>query len=184
MAQLIIPNIDDALEERLTARASRNGRSLEAEVCAILEEAGPEVATEQGFREDGAPPLDNKEKGFGDLMYERFKATGLKDDEVKLFNEGIAEINSGSAVKLDDDLKERLKARAEMHGRTLEAEVRAILEEAAHSKKAAEGEAKPPLEEGKGFGTRLHEHFNDIGMTAEEGKQFEQGIRRLWSSTP
>ena len=43
MAQLVIPKIDDALEERLKARAGRNGRTLEAEVCAILEEAEPET---------------------------------------------------------------------------------------------------------------------------------------------
>jgi plasmid stability protein len=183
MAQLVISNVDDTLEERLRARASRNGHTLEAEVCAILEEAEPK-APEQAFRENGAPGLGTEEKGFGDLMYERFKDTGLNEDEAKLFNEGIHEINSRSNVKLNDDLKERLKVRAEMHGRTLEDEVRVILEEAADGRAAAEVGAKLPIEEEKGFGTRLHEHFKDMGLTKEEREHFEEGIRRLWSSTP
>ena len=102
MAQLVISNIDDALEERLKARASRNGRTLEAEVCAVLEEAEPGGAPEQSLREDGGPLLGKEEKGFGDLMYERFKDIGLKEDEFRRFNEGIAEINSRWDMGLPD----------------------------------------------------------------------------------
>jgi plasmid stability protein len=101
MAQLIIPNIDDALEERLIERASRNGRSLAEEVCAILEQAEPEVP-QQAFREDGTPELGTEEKGLGDLMYERFKDIGLTEDEFRRFNEGIAEINSRWEMGLPD----------------------------------------------------------------------------------
>jgi len=72
MAQLIIPIIDDALEERLRTRASRNGRNLDEEVRAILEETARAETPEQGLREEGVPML-GEEKGFGDLMYERFK---------------------------------------------------------------------------------------------------------------
>jgi plasmid stability protein len=102
MAQLVIPNIGDALEERLKARASRTGRTLEAEVCAILEEAEPEGAPEQALREEGAPPLGIEEKGFGDLMYERFKDIGLREDEVRRFNAGIAGFNSRWEMSLPD----------------------------------------------------------------------------------
>jgi plasmid stability protein len=101
MAQLMIPNFGGALEERLRVRASRNGRTLEAEVCAILEEAEPE-APEQAFREDGAPGLGTEEKGFGDLMYERFKDIGLKEDEVTRFKASIAEFNSKWEMGLPD----------------------------------------------------------------------------------
>jgi plasmid stability protein len=101
VAQLVIPNVDDALEEPLRARASRNGRTLEAEVCAILEEAEPQ-APEQAFREDGTPGLGTEEKGFGGLMYERFKDIGLKEDEVRRFNAGIAEFNSKWEMGLPD----------------------------------------------------------------------------------
>ena len=101
MARLIILNLDEALEERLRERASRNGRSLEEEVCAILAQAEPE-APEQAFKEDGTPELGTEEKGLGDLMYERFKDIGLTEDEFRRFNEGIAEINSWWEMGLPD----------------------------------------------------------------------------------
>ncbi len=102
MAQLVIPIIDDALEERLRARAHRNGRSLEAEVCAILEEAVCEETPEPALREEGAPMLGSEEKGLGDLMYEHFKDRGLTDEEFARFNTGIAEINSIDAMGIPD----------------------------------------------------------------------------------
>ena len=39
MAQIIVRNLDDAVVERLKARARSNGRSLEAEVRQILEQS-------------------------------------------------------------------------------------------------------------------------------------------------
>jgi plasmid stability protein len=39
MAQIIVRNLDDAVVERLKARARANGRSLEAEVRQILEQS-------------------------------------------------------------------------------------------------------------------------------------------------
>jgi plasmid stability protein len=39
MAQIIVRNLDDAVVERLKARAKANGRSLEAEVRQILEQS-------------------------------------------------------------------------------------------------------------------------------------------------
>jgi plasmid stability protein len=93
MAQLIVREIDDDTRERLTARAVRNGRSLEAEARAILEVAASEEA--RSF-------LRNDERDFGDLMYERFKDTGLTDDELRRFNIGIAAINSMSAMRIPD----------------------------------------------------------------------------------
>jgi plasmid stability protein len=102
MAQLFVTELDDAVEERLKARARRHGRSLEAEARAILEEATREEPLPPGLSEEGAPMQRADEKGFGDLMYERFKDIGLKEDEFRRFNEGIAEINSLWEMSLPD----------------------------------------------------------------------------------
>jgi plasmid stability protein len=105
MAQLFVPELDDVVEERLKARARRHGRSLEAEARAILEEAAREEPLPPGLSEEGAPMQradESDEKGFGDLMYERFKDIGLKPDEVRRFNRGIAEVNSRWEMGLPD----------------------------------------------------------------------------------
>jgi plasmid stability protein len=52
---------------------------------------------------------------------------------------------------LDDELRARLRVRAAEHGRSMEAEVRAIL---------AEALAKPVL---VGLGSRVHQRFADVG---------------------
>jgi hypothetical protein len=93
MAQLVVRNLPDEVKERLKRRAKRHGRSLEAEVRALLEQAA-HVET--------APDLRPDEKGFGDLMYERFKDIGLTEDEVRRFNSGIAEINSTWEMRIPD----------------------------------------------------------------------------------
>ena len=48
MAVLTIRNLDDSTHARLRVRAARNGRSMEAEVRAILDEALPEERPEYG----------------------------------------------------------------------------------------------------------------------------------------
>lgn len=53
---------------------------------------------------------------------------------------------------LDDELRSRLRVRAAGHGRSMEAEVRAILSEAL---------AKPSATER--LGTRIHQRFADVG---------------------
>jgi hypothetical protein len=45
---------------------------------------------------------NEEEKGFGDLMYERFKDSGLTEEEFARFNTGIAEINSRWAMSIPD----------------------------------------------------------------------------------
>jgi plasmid stability protein len=93
MAQVIVRKLDDQSKERLEARAARNGRSLEAEARAILEEAASSEAP---------TVLRNDERSFGDLMYERFKDIGLTEGEFRRFNIGIAEINSRSEMRIPD----------------------------------------------------------------------------------
>ena len=102
MAQLFVTELDDAVEERLKARTRRHGRTLEAEARAILEEAAREEPLQPGFREQGAPFDSGDEKGFGDLMYERFKDIGLTEDEVRRFNNGIAGFSSRWEMSLPD----------------------------------------------------------------------------------
>jgi plasmid stability protein len=102
MAQLFVPELEDGVAERLMARASRHGRSPEAEVRAILEDAVRAEPLAQGLSEDGTPLHHADEKGFGDLMYERFKDIGLKEDEIRRFEKGIAGVNSRWEMSLPD----------------------------------------------------------------------------------
>lgn len=53
---------------------------------------------------------------------------------------------------LDDELRDRLRVRAARHGRSMEAEVRAILRDTL---------VRPPAAEG--LGTRIHQRFAAIG---------------------
>lgn len=57
---------------------------------------------------------------------------------------------------LENDVKARLKRRAQQHGRSMEAEVRAILRSAA----AAEDRSVRKL------GSRIAERFRSVGLTA------------------
>jgi plasmid stability protein len=102
MAELFVPELDETVNERLKARARRHGRSVEHEVCAILEQALQTETLDQAFREEGAPMHRSDEKGLGDLMHERFKDQGLTDEEFARFNIGIAEINSLDAMGIPD----------------------------------------------------------------------------------
>jgi plasmid stability protein len=79
--------------------------------------------------------------------------------------------------KLDDDVKERLKVRAKKHGRSLEAEARAILEEAVNGVSPSERQAKKE----KGFGTLMHERFKRTGFTDEEYTEFERHLAEMRS---
>ena len=79
--------------------------------------------------------------------------------------------------RLDDDTKEQLKARARKHGRSLEAEARAILEDATN------GESKRgrPQKKEKGFGTLMHERFKRTGFTDKEYAEFERHLAEVRS---
>ena len=77
--------------------------------------------------------------------------------------------------RLDDGVKERLKARARKHGRSLEAEARSILEDAANDKTSS----KRPQKKEKGFGTLMHERFKTTGFTDEEYAEFERHLAEL-----
>jgi plasmid stability protein len=79
--------------------------------------------------------------------------------------------------RLDDDAKERLKARAKKHGRSLEAEARAILEETA-AKQATR------KKQGKGLGSRIAERFKGIGFTEMERRAFDKAIEEKWQNNP
>jgi hypothetical protein len=69
MAPLIVRRLDDAVKERLRVRARKHGRSPEAEARAIPKDAAG--------GQPGVGRSRKEEKGFGTLMYGRFKKTGL-----------------------------------------------------------------------------------------------------------
>ena len=104
MAQLIVRRLDDAVKERLRARARKHGRSLEAEARAILEETAGGKA--------GGNEARKKEKGFGTLMHERFKKIGLTEEEYAQFQKGIDELNGNWSTQTSKLDKERTKAAA------------------------------------------------------------------------
>jgi plasmid stability protein len=87
MAQLIVRRIADDVKARLKARAVRHGRSVEAEVRAIIEEAM------KGEEAEGA---ESARVGFGTLMRQRFSKDGLTEKEARLFNEAIERLRRGS----------------------------------------------------------------------------------------
>jgi plasmid stability protein len=82
--------------------------------------------------------------------------------------------------KLDDDVKERLKARAKKQGRSLEAEARAILEGAAKE----QDPSHRLREKEKGFGTLMHERFKHVGFTKKERRAFDKAIEEMWRRGP
>jgi plasmid stability protein len=47
MSELVIPDVDEATVARLRDRAARHGRTIDAEIKAILAEALPAVGSEQ-----------------------------------------------------------------------------------------------------------------------------------------
>ncbi|HZP06649.1 MAG TPA: antitoxin [Terracidiphilus sp.] len=72
MAQILVRNLDDRLKLRLQRRAKRNGRSTEAEVREILNEA---------LREKAEP-----DRGLGSEMAALFSGQGIglkKEEEIR-----------------------------------------------------------------------------------------------------
>ena len=100
MAQLIVRKLHDHVKERLRARAKRHGRTLEGEARAILEKAA------NGRRAGKRPPRSSakrqlkEEESFGTLMYERFKKTGLTEEEARQFQKGIDELNANWRMRV------------------------------------------------------------------------------------
>ena len=85
MADLNLRKLDEAARARLEARASRNGRSVDAEACAIIEEATEEEGSRGGR-------FDNL--NLAEFMQANFKDIGLTDEEWSRFNVAIRDLNS------------------------------------------------------------------------------------------
>jgi antitoxin FitA len=81
----------------------------------------------------------------------------------------VAEMGQLLIRKLDDEAKERLRVRAERNGRSLEAEAREILKEAAEEERTQRKSAP-------GFGTRIAGRFKGIGFTKIELRKFNRAI--------
>jgi plasmid stability protein len=93
MADLDLCKLDEAARARLEARATRNGRSPEAEACAIIEEA-TEGDSLRGGRSDNL--------SLGEFMEATFKGIGLSDEEWHRFNVAISDMNAfHSSVDFD-----------------------------------------------------------------------------------
>lgn len=90
---------------------------------------------------------------------------------------------------LDDDLAERLRARAEAHGRSVEAEARDLLRGALGGGTAA---ARGPTHDAasedddasEGLGTLAARIFAGVGLTKEEYEIFRRGTEAHRHETP
>lgn len=78
---------------------------------------------------------------------------------------------------LDDEVKERLRERAKRNRRSLEAEAREILKEAAESEHTGR-EAAP------GFGTRASARFKRIGFSRKELDSFNRTVEEARKERP
>lgn len=82
--------------------------------------------------------------------------------------------------RLDDETKSRLQRRAQRHGRSLEAEVRQILQEAvAYEKAAGTAEAQGA----KGLGTLLLEQMGKSPLSREEWLEFDRSLEEARRGT-
>jgi plasmid stability protein len=77
---------------------------------------------------------------------------------------------------LDESVKERLKARAVRRGRSLESEIREILEHASREPLEQPGVAATVE---KGFGTLMHERFGKTGLTPKELRRMERACEEI-----
>jgi plasmid stability protein len=96
MGALLIPDMDDATVERLRAQADAKGRSLEAEVRDILEDA----ALTASVRETLA------QRGLGSAMVQLFRDCPFSDGEITTARSGdsrIPDFMSAEFSGYDDD---------------------------------------------------------------------------------
>ena len=82
--------------------------------------------------------------------------------------------------RLDDETKSRLRRRARRHGRSLEAEVRQILQEAVAYEKAAEA---AEAQGGKGLGTLLMEQLGKSPLSRKEWLEFDRSLEEARRGT-
>lgn len=75
--------------------------------------------------------------------------------------------------RLSEDVKTRLKQRAKLHGRSVEAEARAIIEE------AVTPAPEPGREPKVGFGTLMQRRFRNSGLTGSEAQLFDEAVEKL-----
>jgi plasmid stability protein len=90
MAQLIVRRIADDVKARLKARDARHGRSVEAEVRAIIEEA---------MKGEEAEQAESARVCFGTLMRQRFSKDDLTEKEARLVTEAIEQLRRGGRLR-------------------------------------------------------------------------------------
>jgi hypothetical protein len=77
--------------------------------------------------------------------------------------------------RLEEDVKERFKARAKKHGRSVEAEARAVIEHAA--REPLDSTTAPLVDDG--FGTMMKRTFGLRGLTPSEGNRLQRASLEL-----
>jgi plasmid stability protein len=78
--------------------------------------------------------------------------------------------------KIDDALKEKIRAQAKAKGRSLEEEARAILRDGVAG-------GRPPVDDDQyGCGTRINRRFANIGLTDDEFAEFEKTLSSMRGS--
>ncbi|MCL4766897.1 MAG: plasmid stability protein y4jJ [Hyphomicrobiaceae bacterium] len=82
--------------------------------------------------------------------------------------------------RLDDETKSRLRRRARRHGRSLEAEVREILETAVAYEQPSEP-SEPPR--GKGLGTLLMKEMRKSPLSPEDWIEFDRSLEEARRGT-
>ncbi|MDZ4842329.1 MAG: hypothetical protein SH859_09335 [Hyphomicrobium aestuarii] len=89
MAQILVRELDDAVKERLLDRAKRNGRTLEAEARAVLEEAASAYAK----------AVEMPSFGLGTELAERSANTGLTQQDWEEFDRSLIENRATSLAR-------------------------------------------------------------------------------------
>ena len=87
MAQVLVRNLPDEVKARLQRRAERHGRSLEAEVRAILTGV-PETE-----------PRKNKKEGLGTTLSRKLAKHTIDDEAWKAFDANIEELRKNWRVR-------------------------------------------------------------------------------------
>ena len=99
MTTLTIHDLPDLVRQALLARADRNGRSLDAEVREILEEAAGDGNAQS---EASATPQAKANMDLGTLLYTIGREAQLTDEEVDLYFNAARDKTPMRVVNFDD----------------------------------------------------------------------------------
>jgi plasmid stability protein len=155
MAQLVVRNLSEDVKEYWRERAKQNGRSLEAEIRTMLVKEAQQSTVQAGAQSDTArhPGVPS---GLESKIAALLDGNGFDDEDIARI-EALRRPPLAQALDaaLDAEAQTRLRERAAAHGRSLEAEVLAILGDVVTD---SDG---PPAPQGRGFATAVRNLFKD-----------------------